>query len=375
MLKIGIYADYRFVSGATPAGVSKHMCYMVKGLAGDERFNLSGLAAADQRDALGALSFLPCSALPLSFKTSRELWSCLNAPKMERWCDGLEWIYCPNDDLIAVKKIKYAATFHGAPDLDRNFAMDQGVIARSAAWKKKLRYRKIVQRADLILVVSEWLKNLMAEQQSVDPERMAVVGNGVNESFFEAGRQRLQGPAGLTGECESLYVLAVGGLNRIDGGDYVVQLAQAMQRAGAKFRIKVAGSHNEPELVALAQTSGVVDLLGHVDEAEIVRLMSKAQLLYFPSRYETFGITVAEAMASGCPVVSSRCTALPEIVSDCGIYVEPQRSDDVLDCVTDIVENGSRTRELCARAYERAVAHYTWGRCVERLAESLIERS
>jgi len=371
MLNIGIYADYRFVSGATPAGVSKHMLYMTKGLSDDERFNVSGLAACDQAGSRGDLSFLPCSSLPLSFKLSRELWSCVNAPAIDLWAGNQDWIYCPNDDIIAVKKIRYAATFHGFPDLDPNFDFRFSRFGKLASGNKKRRYAKIVQRADLLLVVSEWLKNLMVEQLDADPERIAVVGNGVDEIFFEAGSQRLQGNTIILNECEFPFILAVGGLNYIDGGDYVVRLAQVMQRAGAKFRIKVAGSHNEPELAKMALATGVVDLLGHVDEAEIVRLMSDAQLLYFPTRYETFGITAAEAMASGCPVVSSRCTALPEIVSDCGIYVEPGKTDDVLDCISDIVENGSRYGELCQRAYDRAASLYTWDSCVGRLAKAL----
>ena len=374
MINIGIYADYRFVSGTTPAGVSKHMRYMAKGLYADTRFNVSGIAACDQVSSMGDLSFLPNTTLPLSFKVSRELWSRINYPFIDRWCDGFDWVYCPNHDLVAKRKVKYAATFHGAPDLDSRFNWKQKVFDRVVSKRKLMCYQKIIQRADLIFVVSNWLKNHMNEQFGVAEERMVVVGNGVSEQFFAVGRCRLQGMDSTTNDSDEPYILAVGGLNYIDGGDYVVKLAQVMQRAKTNVRIKVAGSHNDADWTKAAVETGVVDLLQHVDESAVVKFMTGAKLLYMPSRYESFGMTAVEAMASGCPVVVSRATALPEVVGDCGVFVEPGKTSDVFDCIKDIVENGGN-RELCQKAYERASSLYTWDMCVGRLASSLVARS
>ena len=375
MINIGIYADYRFVASATPTGVSKHMVNMVKGLSLDERFDVSGVVARDQAGKMGDLSFLPSMTMPLSFKVSREIWSRINYPQIDRWSDKLDWVYCSNHDLIAKNKVKYAVTFHGAPDIDPRFKWNRGTFDKVVSRRKLGSYKKIAERADLVLVVSEWLKELMTSDFKLDEDRISVVGNGVSNQFFEAGWKRLQTTSPSALASDTPYILAVGGLNYIDGGDYVVELAKVLKDSGANFRIKVAGSHNDVDLANFALESGVVDLLGHVDEKEVVELMRWAKLLYMPSRYESFGMTAVEAMAAGCPLVVSCATALPEVVGDCGIYVDSEKTDDVFACVKEIVENGNQYNELCQRAYKHASSLYTWDKCVERLSQSLIEHS
>ncbi len=66
-----------------------------------------------------------------------------------------------------------------------------------------------------------------------------------------------------------------------------------------------------------------VVLLGEVDDAELARLYRGARCLVYASLYEGFGIPVAEALACGCPVVTSRDSAMAEIAADAAVYVEP----------------------------------------------------
>ena len=97
------------------------------------------------------------------------------------------------------------------------------------------------------------------------------------------------------------------------------------ERPGMKFLLAGSPEDGGPELRGLAESLGVghaVEFLGRVDTAEKVRLMRTCQMYLQPTRYEGFGLAIAEAMACGAPVVSSPVGAVPEVVGGHGEMVD-----------------------------------------------------
>jgi glycosyltransferase involved in cell wall biosynthesis len=92
--------------------------------------------------------------------------------------------------------------------------------------------------------------------------------------------------------------------------------------------------------------------------------------LVFPTRYETFGIAAAEAMAAGTPVITCRCTAVPEIVGDAAIYVDPDQPESIVEALIALQSQQGLREELISRGHGRAKL-YTWPACVARLQKAL----
>ncbi|MGH2460603.1 MAG: glycosyltransferase family 4 protein [Chloroflexota bacterium] len=97
-----------------------------------------------------------------------------------------------------------------------------------------------------------------------------------------------------------------------------------------------------------------VTFTGFVPDADLVQLYRTAIALVLPSRDEGFGLPIVEAMACGTPVVASRGGALPELVGEAGILVDPDRTDEFANALRRVSEDAGRRVELRARGLRRA---------------------
>ena len=80
-----------------------------------------------------------------------------------------------------------------------------------------------------------------------------------------------------------------------------------------------------------------------------------------PSSYEGFGLTAAEAMASGAPVIAADAGSLPEVVADAGVLVAPRDVEGLAAAIERILDDPTEAGRLRAAGLERA-ARFTWKR-------------
>ena len=191
-MRVYSFTDLRFTGSQTPTGVGKHMVHMVRGLAECSDTKVSVLATRDQLDDSGrtpvtnALSSLPVAPLPFSNNCLEGLWTLTARPLADRWCSDADWIYCPKNDFVPTRDIKVAATIHGAAPLDPALPQLRGVKSHIDRLRWGRVYHQIAKRADLILTVSDFLKNQVIEWFNAEPSKIVNVGNGVEEEYFSA---------------------------------------------------------------------------------------------------------------------------------------------------------------------------------------------
>jgi glycosyltransferase involved in cell wall biosynthesis len=107
-------------------------------------------------------------------------------------------------------------------------------------------------------------------------------------------------------------------------------------------------------------------MLGDVNDRELPALYSGALAFVMPSLYEGFGLPVLEAMSCGTPVVASNAAALPEVVGQAGLLIDPYDIDDIakaiLQLVTDPLLRGSLSSQGRARA-----GKFSWDRTAAQI--------
>ena len=145
------------------------------------------------------------------------------------------------------------------------------------------------------------------------------------------------------------------------------------------LRLVIAGSKDPryPEAGELCARLGlerVVTWTGYLTHKELLRQYQDADVLLHPSRYEGFGLQVAEAMACGTPVICSNAASLPEVAGDAAVLVSPDDVDGFVDAIVRVVSDGDVQRELSQRGLVQA-RQFSWQKAAEqtlRVYEALV---
>jgi glycosyltransferase involved in cell wall biosynthesis len=128
----------------------------------------------------------------------------------------------------------------------------------------------------------------------------------------------------------------------------------------------LAGPDAAPWLQRIASPPlrGRVEYSGYVPDGQRRALFEGASLLVLPSWHEGFGLPALEAMALGVPVVASTAGALPEVVGDAGLLVDPASPEAIADAIVRLLDDRGLAAEL-SRAGERRAAAYRWARTAD----------
>jgi glycosyltransferase involved in cell wall biosynthesis len=219
--------------------------------------------------------------------------------------------------------------------------------------------RRILTRADGLIAVSENTRQDAIRILNIDPDKIRVIYHGVPESYFLARKSKVSSKP---------YVLFVG---TIEPRKNVMSLLTAWASLPAPFRaehrLRIAGMKGwnvESTMRRLAQMTrddASVEYLGYVPEENMPSLVAGACALVYPSLYEGFGIPVAQAMAAGCPVITSHNSSLREVAGDAAILIDPRSVAEIAGAIRRVAESPTLRDDLRLRGVERA-KRFTWER-------------
>src|SRR5206468_703600 len=118
--------------------------------------------------------------------------------------------------------------------------------------------------------------------------------------------------------------------------------------------------------IARPPLAGHVRHIGYVDPAQRRQLYEGARCLVQPSFDEGFGLPVLEAMTLGIPVVASNRGALPEVLADCGLLVDPEEIDELGSAMLRMIDDEAFAGACAAKGVVRA-RDFTWERTAQQV--------
>jgi glycosyltransferase involved in cell wall biosynthesis len=214
-----------------------------------------------------------------------------------------------------------------------------------------------------VIAVSEATKQDLVEHLQIEPSRIDVVYQGVDHRIYRPTARRPH---------DRPYVLFVGTEQPRKNFSRVLEaFARLKSRRACRDLelVKIGGEGHPAGLFRPGTTASIrrlglakdVSFKGWLSEADLAAYYSGAICCVLPSLYEGFGLPVLEAMACGCPVVTTETTATGEVGADAVVYVDPLDSDSIADAVAALIDSPGRRAELVDRGLGRAAA-YSWER-------------
>ena len=211
------------------------------------------------------------------------------------------------------------------------------------------------RRADLVVTNSEHTARMVTSRLGVEQHRVAVCRPGAPAGWKPREPPQHAGPILFVGTIEprkNLPALFAAYERVVSSNAAAPPLVLAGKEVEQSAGI-LATLHNRPLL------AGRVRHLGYVSDDERYALYCEASMLVLPSLDEGFGMTALEAMHVGVPVVASDRGALPEVVGDAGVLVDPLNEGAVASAIAALLADPAR-RVSCAQAGQRRAREFTW---------------
>jgi len=236
-----------------------------------------------------------------------------------------------------------------------------------------------------VIAVSESTKKDLIEKLNVKPDRITVVYEGVDHSRFAPNLKSQSAGGGSNLKTDEVkrkysidgeYLLFVG---TIQPRKNLVRLIEAFSALGERhsaLSLVIAGKEGwlADEIYRAPRKFGVesrVKFLGYVPTDGVISLMNGALAFVFPSLYEGFGLVVLEAMACGCPTVTSNTSSLPEVVGEAGVLVDPYSVEDIIRGIKRVLEFSEVQYQNLVEKGLKQAQKFTWQKTAKETIEVL----
>lgn len=229
---------------------------------------------------------------------------------------------------------------------------------------RRMSYPRSVRVADAVIVNSESLRSEVQHYLNVDTRKLRLVYEAIDHDLFKpggAGAARARLVSYGVSKPFALFVSTLWPYKNCEG----LLRAWALARGELAGRQLVIVGRGDDDYVAgltsLAAELGIsadVVFVGGIPLEETVPFYQAADVLVYPSLNETFGLPILEAMACGCPVVTSDTSSMPEIAGGAAILSDPREPASIAHAMTEAVGPGKdRLRDA---GIQRA-GQFTWG--------------
>lgn len=261
--------------------------------------------------------------------------------------EGLDMVHNTKSATSFLKPCKTVVTIHDIIPLTNP---ETETFAAKTYWKIQIPIA--ARRADRIITISEYAKKEIAKYFGIREELITVIPNCFEERFQSIAERSEVDKIMEKYSLPKDYILYVGTIQPRKNLDMLIKTFSNLKKSGRiKQKLVIAGRKGWLytslfELIKELDLEHEVIFTGFVPDEELPYIYNGATLFVYLSLFEGFGIPPLEAMACGVPVICSNTTALPEVVGDAGILVNPMDQKAVEDAMLYVLENPPMQKEM-----------------------------
>jgi glycosyltransferase involved in cell wall biosynthesis len=234
---------------------------------------------------------------------------------------------------------------------------------------------KLLKASDIVMTVSSSVAQELMEEYKLSPERIFIVGNGVDEKFFHPEKEKNEG--------NNRYILFVGKIDREKGVFDLLECGRHLCKEMSNISFILAGQGKDfktlkKEVIRVGLQEKFI-LLGQVDKKKLVKLYQNATLFVFPSYHEGLPTVILEAMSCSLPIIATNVRGNRELISHGknGILIPSRDTKKMTETILALL-NDDKMRQLLGKNARKTIEdNYTWNIISNRIFkiyESTLEK-
>lgn len=221
---------------------------------------------------------------------------------------------------------------------------------------RKIYHRKVkyaCNSADKIIAISKQTREDIIHYLNINPDKIEVIYQSVSTKFYERFDTNY---LDVKYDLPEKFILAVGNLEHRKNQ---LAILKAIKISNIEVPIVFIGkptvySESLLKFIIENKMNNLVKFLNNVPRNDLAGLYQKAVLSIYLSVFEGFGLPVIESMASGCPVITSNVSCLPETAGKAAILCDPGNIEEIGEKIKLIFESESVRNKLILKGLERA---------------------
>ena len=219
-------------------------------------------------------------------------------------------------------------------------------------------FRAIWKKAAALVACSEGLKERAL--RFLPSVAIDVIPNGVESDRFY--------PAEAEQKPDVLRLLTVGRLSVVKRVEMLIDAVEIVHKEGYRFRFTIVGGGAlEPqlrEIVRRKNLGDVIEITGRTEVEDMPQVYRRSDVFISASMQEGMSNAMLEAMASGLPIVTTRCEGLDELIADNGLIVEQAEAETIARAIKKLADDRQLCRQMALAARKRA-EQFSWSRAAE----------
>jgi glycosyltransferase involved in cell wall biosynthesis len=222
------------------------------------------------------------------------------------------------------------------------YIKNRNSIANKFLWNLRI---KGLKRANKIIAISYKTKKDLVQYCKINPNNIDVVYIGIDHNNFKIQKKEKIDKFKNIYKIDknNKYILYVGSCEKRKNVPYLIESFYKLKKNNKFSKIKLIlitnPSQEVKHLINTLQLNSEIIIFSNIEEDVLPFFYNMASVFVFPSLYEGFGLPPLEAMACGCPVITSNIPSITEIIGNSGIFIDPNNKESLFNALQKFFEN------------------------------------
>jgi glycosyltransferase involved in cell wall biosynthesis len=270
----------------------------------------------------------------------------------------LDLLHCTSNTAPVSCDVPLLVTLHDIIYLEKLNLKEGTWYQRLGNLYRRWNVPKVVKKASMIFTVSHYEQQRIAQHFSLKNEAVQVIYNGV-APHFKVEDPKKQETIRSKYNLPQSFILFLGNTDPKKNLRGVLKSLSILEEKKIEYPDLVMPDFGEEVLQAMLNEIKAPDLIskihltGYIPNEDLPAIYSQARLFLYPSLRESFGLPILEAMACGCPVITSNTSSMPEVAGEAAIIIDPFAPATISEAIKKILEDTDYSKMLVDKGFQR----------------------